>query len=217
MSINKSFLRLYAVTDSNLIATNNPLLTLPQAIAQACDGGATMIQLREKNLSDDAFLDLAQKARKVTASRGIPLIINDRVEIAIKCGAEGVHIGQNDMPANAARAMIGKNRILGISAHNLSEARTAQAAGADYLGVGDIFGTSTKNDTKRISYDIIKQICSNVNIPVVAIGGINAERAKLLKGSGIAGVAAVSSIFAAKDIYEAAAELASVMQSVVNC
>lgn len=216
MSIDRAKLFLYAVTDDRNLSKHKPELTLPQAVNEACMGGVTMIQFRNKTMSDESFLETALQLREITASYGIPLIINDRAEIAVLCNADGLHIGQSDMSPESARNIIGNDKILGVSVRTVEQAKSAETSGADYLGVGDIFGSSTKNDAKRVSYDIMKQICMSVDIPAVAIGGITLDRIPELKGSGIAGIAAVSAIFSAEDIHTATAELKNSLLKIIE-
>ena len=193
-------LRLYAVTSRNWLGK----WTLAEQVEQALRGGATMVQLREKTLGDDELLLEAQAIRLVTAQYGSPLILNDRPDLVERCGADGVHIGQGDCSAKQARREIGPERILGISAHSVDEALRAQEEGADYLGVGAAFGSATKTDVVTTSPDVIRAICRAVEIPVVAIGGIEQENIHKLSGCGLAGVAVVSALFAQPDVREAA-------------
>ena len=193
-------LRLYAVTSRNWLGK----WTLAEQVEQALRGGATMVQLREKTLGDDELLLEAQAIRLVTAQYGSPLILNDRPDLVERCGADGVHIGQVDCSAKQARREIGPERILGISAHSVDEALRAQEEGADYLGVGAAFGSATKTDAVTTSPDVIRAICHAVEIPVVAIGGIEQENIHKLSGCGLAGVAVVSALFAQPDVREAA-------------
>ena len=171
---------------------------------EAILGGATMVQLREKTLTDSQLLRSAQELKDITDRHGIPLIINDRPDIALKCGADGVHIGQGDGSVQEVRRMLGPDKIIGISAHNPEEAAAAEASGADYLGIGAVFSTSTKKDTVSISSDELRRICSSVSIPTVAIGGITDGNIPLLRNTGIDGVAVVSAIFSAEDPRSAA-------------
>jgi len=208
----KNSLLLYAVTDSSMISNS----TLKEKVEEAILGGATMIQLREKNISKDEYIALAKEIKEVTDSYNIPLIINDQVEVAIACDAAGVHVGQEDMAASLVRAKIGPEKILGVSAQTVEQAILAEKAGADYLGVGSIFPTSTKKDAVLVSKETLKAICDSVNIPVVAIGGINAENIIKLKGSGIAGISVVSAIFAQKDAQKAAEGLRRQVEKILR-
>lgn len=194
--IDKNICRLYLVTDSSLMSTP----TLEEAVMQAINGGCTMIQLREKVLSSREFYFKALSIKKITDRFNVPLIINDRVDIALACDADGVHLGQSDMPLSVARKIMGEDKIIGVTAPLPELALQAEKDGADYIGVGAIFGTTTKADAKKNSVETLKSITSLVNIPVVAIGGINHSNVFKLKDSGISGVAVVSSIIACDDI-----------------
>lgn len=197
----KSFdLSLYLVTDRSLMTSGN----LTDCIESAIQGGVTMVQLREKELSSREFFETACAALKVTRNYHVPLIINDRVDIAMASNADGVHLGQSDLPANVARAMLGNDKIIGVTAPSIALAQKAKEDGADYIGVGAIFGTSTKKDAKTGSIDLLREISAAVDIPIVAIGGINSDNAALLKGTGIDGIAVVSGIVAQSDITKAA-------------
>lgn len=198
----RAALRLYAVTDRTWLDGGD----LTAQVEEAILGGVTMVQLREKALSPNLFLAEARRIREVCARHGVPFLINDNMEIALACGADGVHIGQEDMDARQARQLLG-TRIMGVSASTVEEALAAQAAGADYLGVGAVFPTSTKADAGSVSYDTLRAISAAVEIPVAAIGGITPDNLRALNGSGAEGVAVVSSLFAAKDIRAAAAKL----------
>lgn len=186
----------YAVTDRGWLLHE----TLYQQVEKALKGGATFIQLREKNMDDDAFLAAALEIKELTDRYHVPFVINDNVDVAVRSGADGVHVGQSDMEAGDVRRLLGSDRIIGVSAHNVAEALAAEKSGADYLGVGAVFSTTTKEDVKTVSYDTLSEICAAVHIPVVAIGGITADNIALLKGSGVSGVAVVSAIFGAEDI-----------------
>ncbi len=194
---------LYLVTDRELALP----LSIEEAVKQAVLGGVTLVQLRDKKADSGELFRSAQALKKVTDRLGIPLIIDDRADIMLASGAAGVHVGQSDLPAAEARRLIGPDKILGVSAATVEEAVAAEKAGADYLGVGAIFPTETKKDTRHPSLEILWQICRAVSIPVVAIGGINRENAALLGGSGIAGIAVVSAILKGNCPEEAAAAL----------
>ena len=194
---------LYLVTDRDLMSTH----TLKEAVEQAILGGCTMIQLREKEATSLDFYNQAMELRLLTAHYHIPLIINDRVDIALSVNADGVHIGQSDIPANIVKKIVGDNMLLGVSATSIQEAIRAEEDGADYLGVGAMFPTGTKKDAQTVSKNELKQICKAVSIPVVAIGGINAQNASLLAGTGISGLAIVSAIISQPDIKQAAKSL----------
>ena len=194
---------LYLCTDRNIMSTE----TLEQAVEAAVKGGCTVVQLREKNCTSYEFYELALSVKNITDYYGVPLIINDRLDIAAAVNADGVHLGQKDLPANIARAVLGESKIIGVSANNLEAALKAENDGADYLGVGAVFATGTKKDTKPVSTESLKEICSQVKIPVVAIGGIKRDNITLLNGTGISGVAVISSVIGKPDISSAAREL----------
>ena len=196
---------LYLVTDRMLMSTK----TLGEAVEQAVIGGCTMVQLREKEISSLDFYVLASEMKKITDRYGIPLIINDRIDIAMAVGAAGVHIGQKDIPADIARKVIGKNMLLGVSAASVAEAVNAAKAGADYLGVGAMFPTGTKTDASHVSMEELGRIRREVDIPIVVIGGISKENAMLFQPMGIDGLAVVSAVIAQPDIKKSAADLKS--------
>lgn len=203
MKLQKNDLRVYAVTDRHWLGAE----TVAMQVEKALRGGATMIQLREKKLDEDAFLEEALEVKEICRKYHVPLIINDNVEIARKADADGVHVGQSDMAAKNVREILGSDKIIGVSAATVEEARTAQLQGADYLGVGAVFPTSTKDNTRDVNYEKLKAICESVEIPAVAIGGITKDNLSLLKGSKIAGIAVVSAVFGQPDITCAAMEL----------
>lgn len=201
----KSFdLTLYLVTDRSWLKDGQ---TLESCVEQAILGGVTLVQLREKNLSDEEFTENARKMLAICRKHGVPLIINDRADIAAKVGADGVHVGLDDMSVKEARCILGDGKIIGATAHNVKEALAAEADGADYLGVGAVFGSSTKSDAKPLEMSELKAVCEAVKIPVCAIGGINAGNISRLFGSGIKGAAVISGILAGEDILSAAAAL----------
>lgn len=212
MKLDKRSLLLYAVTDRTWLGGR----TLADAVHDALEGGATFLQLREKNLDDDSFLQLALEIKEIAAKYKVPFVINDNINVALACGADGVHVGQKDMAAKDVRKIIGSDKILGVSAQTVEQAVAAEENGADYLGVGSVFSTSTKLDADAVSFETLKEICQAVSIPVVAIGGINKDNARKLKGSGIDGIAVVSAIFAQENIREAAAELRQIAREVVG-
>lgn len=203
MKLDKENFLLYAVTDSRWTGKQ----TLYQQIEDALKGGATFIQLREKDLDEESFLKEAKEIKKLCEKKGVPFVINDNVEIALRTDADGVHVGQKDMEALDVRAKLGPDKIIGVSAQTVEQAVLAEKHGADYLGVGSVFTTGTKLDAGHVSYDTLKAICSAVSIPVIAIGGITKENMECLAGSGICGVAVVSAIFAKENIEEAARQL----------
>lgn len=205
MNITGEQLRLYAVTDRTWAADEDALF---RQIEAAIDGGASVVQLREKDLDEAAFLAEAERFTALCRRKGAVSIINDSVEIALESGAGGVHVGQSDLEAGRARALLGPERIVGVSAHSAAEALRAKAAGADYLGCGAAFATGTKTDAKPISKETIRAVTAAAGeIPVVAIGGVVRENLLELKGLGLAGVAVVSGIFGQKDPEAAAREL----------
>lgn len=194
---------LYLVTDRQLMSCDS----LTEAVEQAILGGCTMIQLREKELSSLEFYNQAVAVKQVTDKYHIPLIINDRIDIAMAVQATGVHIGQHDLPAAAVRKVIGENMLLGVSASSIAEAIQAQQDGAGYLGVGAMFPTGTKTDADSVSMEELQKIRAAVSLPIVVIGGINKGNAGRFKPMGIDGLAVVSAIIAQSDIKAAAAEL----------
>jgi thiamine-phosphate pyrophosphorylase len=194
---------LYLVTDRALMSAP----TLEQAVAEAIRGGCTVIQLREKALASLEFYKMAVNIKRITDAYRIPLIVNDRVDIALAVDAAGVHIGQSDLPASVARRLIGPQKILGVSASNMEEAVKAERDGADYLGVGAMWATGTKNDAKLVSMAELRQIRESVTIPLVAIGGINETTVPRFKGVGIDGISVVSAVIASADIAVAAGRL----------
>ena len=187
---------------------------LADAVAAALDGGATIVQLREKTLDDTSLLALARELTELCHARGVPLIVDDNVEVALAAGADGVHVGQSDMDVRRARELLGPDKILGVSAHNAEEARAAQAAGADYLGCGAAFVTGTKPDAHPVSAETMCAVTAAVGIPVVAIGGIDEHNILELSGRGLAGVAVVSGIFAQPDIAAAARRLRELAEKI---
>ncbi|CUU50481.1 thiamine phosphate synthase [Clostridium beijerinckii] len=194
---------IYLVTDRDLMSTE----TLEEAVEKAIIGGCTLIQLREKDCSSLDFYNTAVKVKETTDKHNIPLIINDRVDIALAVDAAGVHVGQSDIPAAIVRKVIGDDKILGVSTGFVNEALEAEKNGADYLGVGAMYSTGTKKDADSTSMNELRKIRENVSIPIVVIGGINKDRVKDFKGIGIDGLAIVSAIIAKEDITTAAKEL----------
>ena len=176
-------------------------------IEEAIKGGTTIVQLREKTASTKEFYDLALKVKEITSRYDVPLLINDRIDIALAVDCEGVHIGQDDMPAGIAREIIGEDKILGVSASTVEEAKKAEIDSADYIGSGAVFPTATKDDADSVSEEELKEIVDSIDIPVVAIGGITIENAHTLKASGIAGFSVVSAIMSAEDPKEASKKL----------
>lgn len=203
MKCDKNTMLLYAVTDRAWVGCQS----FYEQVEAALKGGVTCVQLREKKLPGGEFLAEAEKMVQLCHSYGVPLIINDNVDVAVKCGADGIHVGQEDMGAGEVRRKAGENMIIGVSVHSVKEAEEAVRNGADYLGLGAVFATTTKTDVEQMSSKTIRAICDAVNIPTVAIGGISAGNLLQLKGSGVDGVAVVSAIFGAPDPQKAAMEL----------
>ena len=203
MRLDKKDMVLYAVTDRHWLNGES----LYSQVEKALKGGATFIQLREKNLGEEEFLAEAKEIARLCKSYHVPFVINDNVEIAKKVDADGVHVGQSDMEALDVRKTLGEDKIIGVTAKTVEQAKAAEAAGADYLGSGAVFGTSTKKDAKPMDHALLQEICESVKIPVVAIGGIDGGNILLLKGRKMAGVAVVSGLFACEDIKKAAEDL----------
>lgn len=187
-----------------------------EQVEEAIAGGVTCIQLREKKLDRETFLAEAAEMKTLCAHYEIPFIVNDEVEIAVECGADGIHVGQSDMDAENVRAMIGGDMIIGVSVQTVEQALAAEKAGADYLGVGAVFSTTTKPDAVEVDNETLKEICETVSIPVVAIGGINKKNILNLSGSGVDGVALVSAIFSAEDIKKECGELRALSEKMVK-
>ena len=198
MKLNNDMLRLYAVTDRAWLRGR----TLFEQVEEALRGGATMVQLREKTLDEDAFFHEAVELTRLCHRHGVPLLINDNVDIARRSGADGVHVGQEDMAAEEVRSILGSDMIVGVTAKTVEQALRAQDAGADYLGSGAVFGSATKINARPMTRETLSAITRAVSIPVVAIGGIHSGNIQELTGTGIAGVAVVSGIFAAENIEE---------------
>lgn len=203
MGVNKSDLLLYAVTDRSWLGGH----TLYQDVEAAIKGGATFIQLREKKLDEEHFLEEAKEIKELCKRYRVPFVINDNVDIALAMDADGVHVGQSDMEAGMVREKLGPDKIIGVSAQTVEQAILAEQKGADYLGVGAVFPTGSKDDAVEVSHDTLKAICEAVHIPVIAIGGISTGNVMELSGSGICGIAVISAIFAKPDIETAAKEL----------
>ena len=196
MKFSKNMLLLYAVTDRSW--TQNQ--TLYEQVEQALEGGVTIVQLREKNLSQEEFIKEAVQMKNLCHRYGVPLIINDNVDVALKSGADGVHVGIDDVPVAEIRKRTGEDFIIGATAKTVEQAQNAENSGADYLGVGAVFPSPTKKNAIRITTAKLKEICSSVSIPTVAIGGINFDNMLEIKGGGMDGIAVVSAIFSAADI-----------------
>lgn len=196
---------LYLCTDRELMSTE----TLEEAVERAIKGGCTVIQLREKDCTSQEFYETTKRIYEITKKFNVPLIINDRVDIALAVNADGVHVGQCDLPAAVVRSIIGEDKIVGVSATNLSEAKQAVLDGADYLGVGAMYQTDTKTDAQTVTMEELKAIRSAVDVPVVVIGGINQKTLDNFKGMGIDGLAVVSAVIAADNIEQAAQDMAA--------
>ena len=212
MKCDKKFMRLYAVTDRAWVGKQ----TLYEQVEAALKGGVTCVQLREKELSEEEFLAEAKEIKALCASYHVPFFINDNVDIAIKCGADGVHVGQEDMKASDVRAKVGDQMMIGVSAHSVEEAVEAVKNGADCLGVGAMFATSTKADANVLPKETLRAICEAVEVPVVAIGGIGESNILELAGTGADGVALVSAIFGAADIETQCRKLRTLSEEMVN-
>lgn len=203
---------LYAITDRTWLNGRS----LQDQVEQALKGGATCIQLREKELDEDTFLTEAKVIRDLCQDYKVPFIINDNVKLAREVGADGVHVGQSDMPVAEVRKSIGQGKIVGVSAQTVEQAVQAEKEGADYLGVGAVFSTSTKLDANHISKKVLKDICQAVHIPVVAIGGITKQNMLELTGTQVSGVALVSAIFASNNIEENTRDLLELSKQLIN-
>lgn len=212
MRSDKDNLLLYAVTDRRLLNGR----TLREAVKQSLDGGVTFVQLREKDLDYQSFLSEAKDIKELCREYNVPFVINDNVDIAAEVDADGVHVGQSDMEAGKVRERLGPDKIIGVSAQTVEQAVTAEKHGADYLGVGAVFPTGSKDDAEDVSYETLKAICEAVSIPVIAIGGITADNVHKLKESGICGVAVISAIYAQEDIKEAASLLKAETEKTVR-
>lgn len=212
MRLDKNSLKLYAVTDRKWLKGSS----LEEEVEKAVRAGVTMVQLREKHMEFAELVTLAKKIGAVVHKYNIPLIINDDIEAALASGADGVHVGQDDICASEARQKIGSSMILGVSAVTAEMALEAERCGADYIGAGAVFSTSTKEDAKIMSFDELKRICDSVSIPVVAIGGITEENIMELSGSGIAGAAVVSAIFAKEDVTVSSARLLTLIEKMLS-
>lgn len=212
MNCKSEDLLVYAVTDRSWLHGEN----LYSQVEKAIKGGATFIQLREKELDEEQLLNEAMEIKELCKRYHVPFVINDNVELALKVEADGVHVGQSDMEAGNVRDKLGEDKIIGVSTQTVEQALLAEKQGADYLGVGAVFPTGTKLDAVEVGYDRLQEICNAVHIPVVAIGGITRENIIQLKGSGVSGVAVVSAIFASKDIEAATKELCNKTKEMIG-
>ena len=212
MKCDKNDLLLYAVTDRHWLGKRS----LKEVVKESLDGGVTFVQLREKTLENDKFLEEAKELKQLCKEYNVPFVINDNVDIAIAMDADGVHVGQSDMEAGNVREKLGPDKIIGVSAQTVEQAVLAEQRGADYLGVGAVFPTGSKDDAVEVSHETLKAICEAVSIPVIAIGGISVGNVKELAGSGIVGIAVISAIYAAEDIKKAAEDLKAETARVVG-
>lgn len=211
MNVSKESMLLYVVTDRTWLENHS----LTEQVEDTIKAGATFVQLREKDLDFDQFVTEAKKIKAITDQYHVPFVINDNIQVALAVNADGVHVGQSDMAAYDVRALLGEDKILGVSAQTVEQAVSAEKNGADYLGVGAVFSTSTKLDAQDVSFQTLQEICTAVSIPVVAIGGISEQNILKLKGSGADGVAVISAIFAKPDIYGATKALCDLSKKMV--
>lgn len=207
----KEKLTLYAITDRGFLKGK----TMEEMVSEALLGGVTMLQLREKDLSEEEFLEEAIRIRKLCRNFDVPLIINDNISVAIKSGADGVHLGQSDLPADIGN-LKKQGLIVGVTAKTVDQARKAEEMGADYLGVGALFGSATKKDAQSITFDRCREICESVNLPAVGIGGVNAENIKELAGLSLCGVAVISALFNQEDVKKAATNLLELVEKYIK-
>lgn len=205
-------LLLYAITDRHWLGDRS----LNEVVRESLEGGVTFLQIREKDLDEEHFYEEAVELQAMARKYGVPFVVNDNVDIAMRMDADGVHVGQSDMEAGNVRAMIGPDKILGVSAQTVEQAVLAEKRGADYLGVGAVFPTGSKDDADDVSHKTLQAICEAVSIPVVAIGGITLENTHELTGSGICGIAVISAIYAKEDIRQAAASLKKATYEMVH-
>ena len=211
MKADKNSMLLYVVTDRSWLGEHS----LTEQVEETIKAGATFVQLREKELDFEAFVAEAKKMKAITDHYHVPFVINDDIQVALAVNADGVHVGQSDMKAGDVRSLLGKNKILGVSVQTVEQAVSAEQNGADYLGVGAVFSTSTKLDAQAVNFQTLTEICKAVSIPVVAIGGISEKNILELKGSGVDGVAVISAIFAKPDIFIAAKTLCELSKEMV--
>lgn len=212
MKLNKESMLVYAITDRHWTSTQ----TLEQQVEDVLKNGATFLQIREKNMPHDELVKEAICIKEIAAKYNVPVVIDDDIYAVMESGVDGVHIGQNDMDYVEARKLLGDNKIIGMTAPSVTLAKKAEELGADYIGAGAVFNTSTKKDTKPLELSTLKEICNSVSIPVVAIGGIDHSNVRKLKGTDIDGVAVISALFGASDPGEATKELVSIMKDVIK-
>lgn len=211
MKLSKDDLLLYAITDRR----NLDKKVFFEKIEEALQGGVTILQLREKELDEDSFINEAIEVKNICRKHGVPLIINDNVNVALKSGADGVHVGIEDMPIDEIRRTVPDSFIIGATCKTVEQAQSAERLGADYMGVGAVFPSPTKKNAVRITREHLKEICASVSIPAVAIGGISLENVDELKGGGMSGIAVVSAVFSADDIQKAASLLKEKAKSLI--
>ena len=211
MNFSREQLLLYAITDRRWSDKQSFLFQIEEALR----GGITMLQLREKNLSTDDYTELAKKVEALVSKYNVPFIVNDSLEAALLSGADGVHMGQVENIPSDIRDKVGTDKILGLSAGSVREALKAEELGADYIGVGAVFNTSTKGDAKRVELSLLRKISASVSIPIVAIGGINENNISELEGSGISGVSIISGIFAQEDVFSAAVRFKTLAEKII--
>ena len=212
MKLNKESMLVYAITDRHWTGTQ----TLEQQVDDVLKNGATFLQIREKNMPHDELVKEAICIKEIAAKYNVPVVIDDDIYAVMEAGVDGVHIGQNDMDYVEARKLLGDNKIIGMTAPSVTLAKKAEELGADYIGAGAVFNTSTKKDTKPLKLSTLKEICNSVSIPVVAIGGIDHSNVRKLKGTDIDGVAVISALFGASDPGEATRELVSIMKDIIK-
>lgn len=212
MKCDKKDLLLYAVTDRRWLGGRR----LADQVEEALKGGVTFVQLREKDLDEERFLEEAREIKELCGRYGVPFVINDNVDIAQAVDADGVHVGQSDMEAGDVRARLGQDKIIGVSAQTVEQALLAESRGADYLGVGAVFATGSKADASEVDHETVKAICQAVHIPVIAIGGITRENVGALAGTGVCGAAVISAIFAQEDVEEETRKLKEAVQCMVE-
>ena len=212
MQVKKEDVLLYVIKDRHWLGEE----TLCDQVEKALKGGATFVQLREKHLDEETLRVQAKEIQALCSAYGVPFILNDHVELAAELGADGVHVGQQDMAAGTVRTLLGPDQILGVSVKTVEQAKNAERCGADYLGVGAVFPTGSKEDASEVSHEIVAEICKAVSIPVVAVGGITRENLGKLSGRGLSGIAVISAVFGADDIEEAARLLAAETKEMVG-
>lgn len=212
MKCDKKDLLLYAVTDRRWLGGRR----LADQVEEALKGGVTFVQLREKDLDEERFLEEAKEIKELCRRYQVPFVINDNVDIAQAVDADGVHVGQSDMEAGDVRARLGQDKIIGVSAQTVEQALLAESRGADYLGVGAVFATGSKADASEVDHETVKAICQAVHIPVIAIGGITRENVGALAGTGVCGTAVISAIFAQEDVEEETRKLKEAVRCMVE-